>query len=142
RGGTMQDTMVYIGKCIDCSSSTIYRLQQGHSRPILEKVEILARIGREEAKLDREWGESLLTAAGHQDVAAIADRIWGGRVIHSIPYNLPPLKHTKLVGRDNEIAHLLRLLSYERGVHFIPVQGMGGVGKTALVLEVAYRCWD
>jgi predicted ATPase/DNA-binding SARP family transcriptional activator len=49
------------------------------------------------------------------------------------PVPRPP---TKLVGRESETAALQRLLAHER---LVTVVGPGGVGKTRVALEVAYR---
>ncbi|OCQ92172.1 hypothetical protein BCD67_19690 [Oscillatoriales cyanobacterium USR001] len=54
--------------------------------------------------------------------------------------NLPSPEYSHFIGRETEIARLLELLSDDRAAHIITVNGFGGVGKTALVLEAAYRC--
>ncbi|MEO1375944.1 MAG: NB-ARC domain-containing protein, partial [Cyanobacteria bacterium J06635_10] len=54
--------------------------------------------------------------------------------------NLPAREYTTFVGREREIARLRELLDYEHSAHLISVDGIGGVGKTTLVVEAAYRC--
>jgi DNA-binding CsgD family transcriptional regulator len=54
--------------------------------------------------------------------------------------NLPSPQHSHFIGRETEITRLLELLSSDRAAHIITVNGLAGVGKTALVLEAAYRC--
>ena len=54
--------------------------------------------------------------------------------------NLPAREYTTFIGRASEIARLRELLDYEHSAHLISVDGIGGVGKTTLVVEVAYRC--
>ncbi len=57
------------------------------------------------------------------------------------PYhNLPVRYHTALIGRETEMTRLLELLSCSRATNHISVEGIGGAGKTSLVLEAAYRC--
>jgi LuxR family glucitol operon transcriptional activator len=57
------------------------------------------------------------------------------------PYhNLPVRYHTALIGRDKEMTRLLELLSHDAIAPRISVEGIGGAGKTSLVLEAAYRC--
>lgn len=54
--------------------------------------------------------------------------------------NLPAREYTAFVGRDQEIMRLIELLDFQHTAHLISVDGIGGVGKTTLVVEVAYRC--
>jgi predicted ATPase len=49
----------------------------------------------------------------------------------------PPLPLTAILGRDAEMAAVARLIS--SGTRLVTVTGMGGVGKTRLVAEVARR---
>nr|AEU11004.1 hypothetical protein [Nostoc sp. 152] len=58
----------------------------------------------------------------------------------SIPENLPSPTYTEFIGREAEMKTLLERLSPDHGAHMITVHGIGGVGKTALVLETAYLC--
>ena len=122
------------------SRETIYRWQQGRSRPQPETIEILARIGKEKANLPREWGEHLLKVAFHPDASTIVNNLWGPKTIRPILSNLPPTEHTELIGRQKEIDRLLKLLSPQHSNPLITVDGIGGVGKTSLVLEVAHQC--
>lgn len=57
-------------------------------------------------------------------------------------HNLPPRYHTNLVGRQKQIDQLLTLLSFNHNTHLISIEGIIGVGTTALVLEVAHRCLE
>ncbi|MBD2694652.1 ATP-binding protein [Anabaena catenula FACHB-362] len=60
--------------------------------------------------------------------------------IRSIPQNLPSPTYTEFIGREADMKKLLERLSPDHGAHMITVHGIGGVGKTALVLEAAYLC--
>lgn len=59
-----------------------------------------------------------------------------------ICHNLPPRHHTKLFGYQTELYRLLELLSPKSREQIICLEGMGGSGKTALALEVAYYCLE
>lgn len=56
-------------------------------------------------------------------------------------HNLPVPDHTAFIGRRKELNKLLELLAPDNPVYRISVEGEGGLGKTALVLETAYRCF-
>lgn len=60
----------------------------------------------------------------------------------SIPHNLPSPTYTEFIGREVDMKTLLERLSPEHGAHMITVHGIGGVGKTALVLAAAYLCLE
>jgi tetratricopeptide (TPR) repeat protein len=54
--------------------------------------------------------------------------------------NLPHRSYDKFIGREAEIEKLLERISPRYGQFISVVAGIGGVGKTALAIEVAYRC--
>lgn len=56
----------------------------------------------------------------------------------SINHNLPAPDHTRFIERQ-ELTRLLEVLGDEH-VYRISIEGIGGVGKTTLALEAAYRC--
>lgn len=135
-GGAVSEVAMRTGY----AESTIYRWRQGRLCPPNDTLEILAHIGKEDANLDRRWGKSMLKSARHPTPIRLVNTIWGAKNIQPIPENLPRPAHTVFVGRQEEMRHLLELLSPDRAAHLISVDGIGGVGKTALVLEAAYRC--
>lgn len=55
-------------------------------------------------------------------------------------HNLPPRDYAKLFGRTLEVKKLLEWLAFEHPTPRISIEGIGGVGKTTLLLDVAYRC--
>ncbi|MEM6400687.1 MAG: AAA family ATPase [Cyanobacteria bacterium P01_D01_bin.116] len=59
--------------------------------------------------------------------------------IKSIYHNLPAPDCSTFIGRDAEIEKLLQLLAFESSTPRISIEGLGGVGKTTLVLDIAYR---
>lgn len=56
------------------------------------------------------------------------------------PYHNLPHQSNKFIGREEELDRLLQKLSEANRNPVITVDGIGGVGKTSLVLEAAYRC--
>lgn len=55
-------------------------------------------------------------------------------------HNLPHPSYQRLVGRDTQIADILRRLDPDSRHWLIAIEGMAGVGKTALALEIGWRC--
>ena len=75
------------------------------------------------------------------DSEVIGGRARVGRTSSTRVYeNLPSRECTTFIGRQKELTRLLELLSFDHSAHLISVDGIGGVGKTTLVLEAAYRC--
>jgi hypothetical protein len=58
----------------------------------------------------------------------------------SIRENLPQRTYGRFVGRELEIGKLLSTISQDYRQHIIIVDGVAGIGKTSLVLKVAYKC--
>jgi hypothetical protein len=56
--------------------------------------------------------------------------------------NLPRKRYKNFVGRKKEILELLKRISPDHRQHINVVRGIGGVGKTSLVVEVAHLCWQ
>src|SRR5215213_148587 len=57
-------------------------------------------------------------------------------------HNLPPRDYEQFIGRQPELAELRRLLGPRSRAFVITVDGIGGIGKSALVLESAYAFVD
>ncbi|MEW6499304.1 MAG: ATP-binding protein, partial [Cyanobacteriota bacterium] len=88
---------------------------------------------------------SSLLQQGNGRVRSVLSEPYGNQPsltsLNSRPYhNLPARYHTTLIGREQEMARLLELLSPDDKVSRISIEGIGGAGKTALVLEAAYHC--
>jgi LuxR family glucitol operon transcriptional activator len=57
------------------------------------------------------------------------------------PYhNLPQPDYIDFVDRDKELERILELLSPRSRAWVVVIDGIGGIGKSALALRVAYRC--
>jgi hypothetical protein len=53
-------------------------------------------------------------------------------------HNLPPRDYEQFVGRQQELAEVRRLLGPKSRAFVVTVDGIGGIGKSALALESAY----
>lgn len=135
-----EQSMDYIGSQVDKSSDMIYRWQQGRSQPKPETIEKLAQIAYREANLSREWAEELLMTTHYSDPVGLLNKLWGPKESRIIPSRLGRMEHTRLIGREKDRKQLQTLLSPNYAAYLITVDGIGGVGKTALVLDVAHQC--
>jgi tetratricopeptide (TPR) repeat protein len=139
---SMQESMDYISEETNKSSDMIYRWQQGRSQPKPEIIEKLAEIAYREANLPREWGKEFLLATHYPDVMGLLNTLWGHKETRTIPNRLGRMEHTRLIGRQEESKQLQKFLSPNYAAYLITVDGIGGVGKTALVLDVTHQCWQ
>ena len=88
--------------------------------------------------LDAEIGSKLFKPTSEPS-RLLASRIPPGK--RTLPsHNLPACDHTAFIGRHEQIDRLFNWLCFDSPVARISVEGIGGVGKTSLVLEVAHRC--
>lgn len=79
------------------------------------------------------------------------DKRWEQHIRHNLNlkateaphcFNCPSREHTKLIGRKKELDTLLERISAKWRTHITIIDGIGGVGKTALALEAAHLCWE
>jgi hypothetical protein len=76
---------------------------------------------------------------GNARLRAFAAEVAGERV--AAPFHVPFLPNPAFVGREEDLADLHRILRERRaaGVRPAALVGMGGIGKTQLAVEYAYR---
>jgi LuxR family glucitol operon transcriptional activator len=137
---SLTQVMDYLAERTGFVADTIHRWRQGRLRPSEAALERLVEIGQAEAKLDRTWGESLLQAARHPEAARLVEKWWGPRTARQVRHNLPRPTYSEFIGRQGELARLLQLIGMSDTAGWVIVDGIGGVGKSALVLAAAYHC--
>jgi hypothetical protein len=98
----------------ECSRDTVRKFLRGDRIDYPYFVQICEKLGLE-------WQEMVLQE-------------------RDILHNLPNPTYSSFVGRDDERKRLLELLSTNHAASIITIDGIGGVGKTALAIEVAYQC--
>jgi tetratricopeptide (TPR) repeat protein len=72
-------------------------------------------------------------------IAALTERLWSDVAERRMPSNRPRPEYARFIGRQAEVATLLRWLD-EPGGAVVGVEGPGGSGKTALLHAVADAC--
>lgn len=135
-------TTEYIATAAGFGPDIVYKWRQNRVTPTEETVETLLELGQAEAQLDREWGLQLVRSARYFELLDVVDRLWEPAEAIMIPHNLPKPTYTEFVGRSEERQRLLELLGTTSAAPLIMVDGIGGVGKTALVIHVAYQCLE
>lgn len=131
-------------RCLGQEALYIPQLQQMYTLAFQKaSVERAAKIAAETAALSHGLGalrDSIDLLAAPAERAALpppAERLhpW---------HNLPQRSYARFVGRQDELAHLTRLLlPHPRSRHFLmTIDGIGGVGKSTLAIELAYRFRD
>lgn len=95
--------------------------------------------------VEQQWKlqEELATSVSRESTPSETEFLNISRArLSSAPYqNLPP-QHNEFIGREEQICKLMQYLSENHPANILQVDGIAGVGKTALVLEAAYRCLD
>ena len=81
-----------------------------------------------------------LIAKQISEKAGIINQLNFRETAQPVYHNLPSRDFTRLVGRDAEAKRLLEFLSCKSVTPCASIEGIGGAGKTALALDIAYRC--
>ena len=122
-------------------SGPIDHWRKGYAPGDPRVVEYLAEVGFRRAQLGEAWLKTFLAEAGHSasQVREVQARLSPGVAVLN---NLPQYDPTRFVGREAELARLHKLLSPDNRAWIIQIDGVGGVGKSALALQLAYDLHD
>src|SRR6266851_609526 len=122
------------------------------NRPELGESEKLHATLHEHVVDQRRWqelssNESTFYRYRRAAIGAFSEHLWAEIVERPLPSNRPLPEYVRFIGRQHEVATLLRWLG-EPGGTIVGVEGPGGSGKTALLhavadaCEAAGRCWQ
>lgn len=117
--------------------SAIEYWRKGHIPSENSDVEQLAREIIRRSNLGEEWLKEFLNRAGYPDHLSLCNELFPPPP----PSHIPSKTYRKLVGRDVLVDEAMAALLDPSGRWIVAIDGMGGIGKTALAREIADRCW-
>ena len=134
-----------IGEGLCVSYHTVQRWKRGYVPTEPERLEFLAAYCQQHGRVDKSWGHRFLIQARHPAPEAALERLFppapnqaGLRELPRVYHNLPP-RYGEFIGREAELKRVLEWIENSRWP-LAAIEGMGGIGKTSLAVEVAHRC--
>ncbi len=134
-----------IGEALCVSYHTVQRWKRGYVPNDMERLEFIVGYCRQHGRVDRAWGQRFLSQARHPAPVAALDRLFPSapnqatrRELPRVHHNLPP-RYGEFIGREAELKRVLEWIENSRWP-LATIEGMGGIGKTSLAIEVAHRC--
>jgi LuxR family glucitol operon transcriptional activator len=134
-----------IGESLCVSYHTVQRWKRGFAPNDIERLEFIVAYCQQHGRMDRAWGKRFLIQARHPAPETTLDRLFppkpaqsSHRTLPRVYQNLPP-RYGEFIGREAELKRVLEWVENSRWP-LAAIEGMGGIGKTSLAVEVAHRC--
>ena len=142
QGVNKRETEQRIADEMGFSLHAVRRWEKGHVPTQAEQVAFLLRYCITQGRVGRDWAYSLLTHANYPHRNALLEDIFPDIKSDTLksalrPFSLPA-RRGDFLGRRSELEWVLETLDSSWPVYL--VEGIGGAGKTTLVLEIAYAC--
>ena len=134
-----------LGTAIGRPGSTIEYWRRGNIPHHFEDVDALAReiIRRAGSKLSSQWLKQFLTSADYPYIDFLCSELLPQSKPQELQQKtnlLPPKHYGKLVGRASIIDEVLNILSSTTDFKAVGIDGMGGIGKSAIAIEIGHAC--
>ena len=123
--------------------SAIYYWRDEHIPEKEEDIEKLAREIIKRSDLERAWLEEFLKSAGYRNRKELCDELFSSNALDGPSASFSPLPgrtYKQLIGRDKLLFEILSALHESDRYRIVTIDGMGGIGKSALALEIANKC--
>lgn len=132
-----------LGREIGISVWTLYKWRKNTSIPSDDRtISILARACVQRGRMGRQWLSDFLNCTIYSNKNALLNDLFPEDTSIVVTHNLPRRQHKKLIGRETELRDIQTFLSPRHRVGVVCISGGGGVGKSALALEVAHGCHE
>ncbi|MFC1975931.1 NB-ARC domain-containing protein, partial [Chloroflexota bacterium] len=145
QGKKVRAVEIEIGESLHVSHHTVQRWKRGYTPTDMERIEFIASYCHKQGRMDKVWIQRFLTQACHPAPGIVIDRLFpkggtqaGQQDLPRVYHNLPP-RFGEFIGRETETARVLEWIENSRWP-LATIEGMGGIGKTSLAIEVAHRC--
>jgi hypothetical protein len=134
-----------LGRVVGKQPSAIEHWRKGNIPASYSDLEALAEEIIQRGHFDFSWLRQFLDAADYPYSDKLIDRLFpadprnriqpaGDRIIRLSP--------RKVIGREALLDRIVSVLQEQNGPWIVSLDGMGGIGKTALAAEVARQCLD
>jgi LuxR family glucitol operon transcriptional activator len=134
-----------IGETLHVSHHSVQRWKRGNIPRDMDRVEFIAAYCQKQGRVDKIWLQRFLTQAGHPAPQTFIEHLFPNGIkqadqkeLPQVHHNLPP-RFGEFIGRGTEVARVLEWVQNARWP-LAAIEGMGGIGKTSLAIEVAHRC--
>ena len=92
-------------------------------------------------QFDKTWLEEFLTAAGYSNTIELCEKIFPLDT-EEVEDSLPRRMYGTLVGRKSYMNRVMGALHDESSKWMVAIDGMGGIGKSAIAIEIGHRSKD
>lgn len=130
------------------SADAIYFWRKGNI-PDLDTLEKLTREIHDRSDLGQNWIREFLHYANHPSPEGFCRRLFHGQSIQSSSLSsfAPSILHLpkfyrSFIGRQESINQIITVLSDPNAPRMVGIDGIGGIGKSALAFEVADTCLE